>query len=82
MIETALKFLFKDQPLYHIFLEVKKYYFAGIALKLKIPLSTKADSLVDLALLVSSSRAYQLEAKCYSYIHNELGNLYRNKKRV
>ncbi|MBK6572196.1 MAG: caspase family protein [Saprospiraceae bacterium] len=77
MIETALKFLNKDQPLYHI-LEVKKYYFAGIALKLKIPLSTNPDSLVDLA-LGQQLKAYQLEANA-AYIHNELGNLYRNKK--
>ncbi|MBL7824462.1 MAG: caspase family protein [Saprospiraceae bacterium] len=77
MIETALKFLNKDQPLYHI-LEVKKYYFAGVALKLKIPLSTNPDSLVDLA-LGQQLKAYQLEANA-AYIHNELGNLYKYKK--
>ncbi|MBK6353818.1 MAG: hypothetical protein IPF46_10510 [Saprospiraceae bacterium] len=50
----------------HHILEVKKYYFAGIALKLKIPLSTNPDSLVDLA-LGQQLKAYQLEANAYSY---------------
>ncbi len=77
MIETALKFLNKDQPLYHI-LEVKKYYFAGVALKLKIPLSTNPDSLVDLA-LNEQLKAYDLE-KNAAYIHNELGNLFKYKR--
>ena len=58
--------------LYHV-MKVKKHYFAGVALRLKMVISTNPDSLATLA-MVEQQKAFTLEGKA-AYIINEIGVL-------
>lgn len=79
MYEVALKLTDPDDPLYNI-LQVNKFYFTGVALRLKIPLTeeSKQKRLIDEA-IAAEKKALALEEYA-AYIHNELGVLYLAKK--
>lgn len=80
MFELAQK-ISEDKYLHKI-LQIKQYYFAGVALRLKIPLTEEKlqPALVDKA-LAWQLKAYDLEPNA-AYIENELGNLYLYKKNL
>jgi tetratricopeptide (TPR) repeat protein/uncharacterized caspase-like protein len=59
-------------------LEIKYHYFSGVAARLKMPLSTNTDSLLNIAFR-EQQKALKLEDNA-AYIHNELGILYKYKK--
>lgn len=77
MLEVAYKLADKKSPLANI-IEIKKHYFAGVALRLQIPRCTNADSLVNLA-MAEQEKALSLEQNA-AYIHNEMGMLLHYKK--
>ncbi|MFN8290468.1 MAG: caspase family protein [Chitinophagaceae bacterium] len=77
MFATALKLVSPQSMLYHI-LEVKMHYFAGVAARLKIPLTDDPAPFLALA-MKEQQAAYRLEENA-AYIQNELGILYRYKK--
>lgn len=73
MLEIAIKLLKSDSQLYHI-IDVKRHYFGGLALRLKMVNSNNPDSLRNEALQLQNI-AYELEPNA-PYINNELGILY------
>lgn len=79
MFTTALKLAEPGSELAKL-LQVKQYYFKGLAARLKIPLLGKQDSLIAVD-LVEQMKAYQLEENA-AYINNELGNIYKLKDRL
>ena len=73
MYDVALKLTDPDDFLYQV-LKVNKYYFGGLALMLKIPLTDKPQGLIDSALqLVQKALALEDQA---AYIYNALGVLH------
>ena len=79
MYQLALKLTEQDDPLYKI-LQVNQYYFTGVVLRLKIPLTEEAKQtkLIDEA-IAAVKKALAIEEDA-AYIHNELGILYYSKK--
>ncbi len=78
MIKTALKFSGKDEYMSRL-LNVMYYYFSGVVLRLKIPMTEAPEPLIDEAYALQQ-KAFSLEPKA-AYIYNELGVLllYKNK---
>lgn len=78
MIKTALKFSGNDEYMNRL-LNVMYYYFSGVVLRLKIPLTDKPEPLINEAYALQQ-KAFSLEQKA-AYIYNELGVLllYKNK---
>jgi tetratricopeptide (TPR) repeat protein len=79
MFAVALKLAQADKY-YSTKAEVFLHYFSGLALRLKIPLTENADSLIELA-LIEQNKALNLEEHA-AYIYNELGVLYQLKKNL
>ncbi len=77
MFSVALKLITPDNDFYKI-LQVKYYYFSGLAARLKVPSSQDPAPLIEEA-LKQQKRAYLLEENA-AYIQNELGILYKLKK--
>lgn len=77
MFATAMKLASPQTMLYHI-LEVKQHYFAGVAIRLKIPFEENPLPLIEKA-LNEQQAAFKLEENA-AYIQNELGILYKYKK--
>ncbi|MBK8494791.1 MAG: tetratricopeptide repeat protein [Chitinophagaceae bacterium] len=77
MFEVALKLTEPDNYYYNI-IRVKLHYFAGVALRLKIPLTRDQKPLIEKA-LAELEKALALEEYA-PYIYNELGILYSYKK--
>ena len=77
MFATARKLLSPDDFLYEI-LEVNEYYFGGLSLLTKIPLTQKPDFLMQKALELEM-KALELETSA-PYIYNVLGTLFFYKK--
>ncbi len=77
MFEVALKLTEPDNYYYNI-IRVKLHYFAGVALRLKIPLTRDQKPLIEKA-LAEQEKALRLEEYA-PYIYNELGILYSYKK--
>lgn len=78
MFATALKLVSPQQTmLYHI-LEVKLHYFAGVAARLKMPLSDDPSKLLALA-MKEQMEALKLQDNA-AYIQNELGVLHKYNK--
>ena len=63
--------------LYHI-LEVKLHYFAGVAVRLKMPLADKPFLLLDTA--ITGSKWKRINQENAAYIQNELGILNKHRK--
>ncbi len=76
MLSLALKLTQPDNFFYNI-LNIKLHYFAGVAIRIKVPFTANADSLIDLA-LAEQKQALALEPRA-AYIYNELGILYMAK---
>jgi tetratricopeptide (TPR) repeat protein/uncharacterized caspase-like protein len=76
MLQIAMKLTDKDDFLYHA-MEVNRYYFEGVALMLKIPLTANAVPLIEQA-LQKELKALELE-KDAACVHNALGVLYLYK---
>jgi tetratricopeptide (TPR) repeat protein len=77
MFEVAFK-LSQADKYYSTKAEVFFHYFSGLALRLKIPLTTNPKPLIELA-LAEQKKALDLEEYA-AYIYNELGILYQLKK--
>lgn len=77
MLAVAMK-LTDPSGFYYNMLQVKRHYFTGVTLRLKIPLSSNPAGLIDKA-LAEQQKALALE-KTAPYIYNELGILYMLKK--
>jgi tetratricopeptide (TPR) repeat protein len=79
MLQIAMKLTDEQDFLYHA-MEVNRYYFEGIALMLKIPLTENAAPLIERA-LQAELKALQLE-KSAACIYNALGVLYLYKNDI
>jgi tetratricopeptide (TPR) repeat protein len=79
MLQIAMKLTDKDDFLYHA-MEVNRYYFEGITLLLKVPLTADAAPLIERALQMEL-KALELDTSA-AYIHNALGTLYLFKKEL
>ncbi|HNU89538.1 MAG TPA: hypothetical protein PKJ94_14660, partial [Ferruginibacter sp.] len=77
MLELAMR-LTDPSGFYYNMLRVKRHYFTGVTIRLKIPLSPNPGVLIDKA-LAEQQKALALE-KTAPYIYNELGILYMLKK--
>jgi Tfp pilus assembly protein PilF len=77
MFAVALKLCGNDKY-YSIKADVFLHYFAGLALRLKIPLTENPDPLIEQA-LIEQKKALALEEYA-AYIYNELGVLYQYQK--
>lgn len=73
MYDLAMKLTEPDDYLYRI-LEVNRYYFGGLALLVKIPMTADPVPLVDEAMKLEK-KALELEENA-PYIYNTLGTLY------
>jgi len=73
MFEVAIKLTKPGSYLANV-LEVKKHYFEAVALRLKIPTTSKPLPLIDSSLDIQL-KALEIEENA-AYIHNELGVLY------
>lgn len=73
----ALKLTASDDYLHHI-LQVNQYYFGGVALLLKIPLTKDPSGLIEKAFQLEQ-KALELETEA-PYIYNTLGVLYWYKQ--
>lgn len=73
----ALKLTAPDDYLHHI-LQVNQYYFGGVALLLKIPLTKDPSALIEKAFQLEQ-KALELETEA-PYIYNTLGVLYWYKQ--
>jgi tetratricopeptide (TPR) repeat protein/uncharacterized caspase-like protein len=79
MLQIAMKLTDEQDFLYHA-MQVNRYYFEGIALMLKIPLTANAAPLIERALQLEL-KALQLE-KSAACIYNALGVLYLYKNDI
>lgn len=77
MLQIALKLVDKDDFLYRA-MEVNRYYFEGVSLLLKIPLTPNPAPLIEKA-LQSELKALQLEKEA-ACIYNTLGVIYFYKR--
>ena len=59
-------------------LEIKQHYFAGVAARLKIPLTEDPKPLIEEA-IAEQLKAYELDENT-AFVNNELGILYKTKK--
>lgn len=79
MLQIAMKLTDEQDFLYHA-MEVNRYYFEGVALMLKIPLTENAAPLIERALQLEL-KALELE-KGAACIYNALGVLYLYKNAI
>ena len=77
MFSVAMKLISPGNYMHHL-LEIKMHYFAGVAARLKMPVSPHADSLLKVSLMEQTA-ALQLEQNA-AYIQNEMGILLFTKK--
>ncbi len=77
MLEVAMR-LTDPSGFYYNMLRVKRHYFTGVTLRLKIPLSPAPAELIEQA-FTEQQKALAIE-KTAPYIYNELGILYMLKK--
>ena len=77
MLQTAMNLTPKNSFLYDL-MEVKKFYFSGVASRLEISESSNVDSLLEVA-FAAQEKALELDGKA-AYIHNELGILHTIKE--
>ncbi len=80
LMQVAISITPEDHYLYKI-LNINKHYLSGLEQRMQMAISkTGSDSLLQKA-FVEQRQALQLEPYA-AYIHNELGNLYMQKKNV